>query len=82
MVDMEVLIYCKDDCQESAAMQAFLSSRGVKYRLRAVDGDATARSEWEDLDGEVTPLVVIDRNRIVRGLDCTRVGHMIGWIGC
>lgn len=79
---MDVVIYCKDGCQESRAMQEYLRSIGLDYRLRPVDGDARARSEWEDLDGEVLPLLVIDKSRIVRGLDRARVDQMVGMIGC
>jgi len=63
-------------------MRDYLRGLGIESRMRAVDGDAVARREWEDLDGQVTPLLVIDQRQIVRGLDRARVDQLVGWIGC
>ncbi len=82
MVDMDVVVYCKAGCPESQAMRDYLQSLGIAHQVRAVDGDASARTEWEDLDGQILPLLVIDRSRIVRGMDRARVDQMVGWIGC
>jgi glutaredoxin len=79
---MDVVIYCKDGCADSLAMREYLQSIGIDYRLRTVDGDAGARTEWEDIDGQILPLLVIDKSRIVRGMDRARVDQMVGWIGC
>jgi glutaredoxin len=80
---MDVVIYCRADCADSQVLRDYLDSLGVDYRLCTVqNGDARATREWEDLDGEVTPLVVIDRSRIVRGLDRARLDQHLGWIGC
>ncbi len=79
---MGVVIYSRRDCQESAVVRDYLRSLGVKFRELAVDRDAVARQEWDDFDGQVTPLVVIDQKRIVRGLDRTRLDQVLGFIGC
>ena len=79
---MDAVIYTRDGCEESQVMRDYLRSLGIESRMCAVDGDAAARREWEDLDGEVTPLLVIDRRQIVRGLDRARVDQLVGWIGC
>lgn len=79
---MDAVIYTRDGCLESEVMREYLHSLGIQSRVRAVDGDATARREWEDLDGQVTPLLVIDQRQIVRGLDRARVDQLVGWIGC
>ena len=79
---MDVVIYCREDCEESQVMRAYLDTLGLDYRLKTVqNGDARATQEWEDLDGEVTPLVVIDHSRIVRGLDRARLDQHLGLIG-
>jgi glutaredoxin len=78
---MDLVVYTREGCAESAVMRDYLQHRGFDYRLRQVDGDAGARREWEDLDGEVTPLVVIDQRQIVRGLDRARLDQLTGWIG-
>jgi hypothetical protein len=79
---MDVVIYCREDCRESLVMREYLESLGVSFRLRTVqNGDPNATREWEDLDGEVTPLVVIDQRAIVRGLDRTRLDQQLGLIG-
>jgi glutaredoxin len=79
---MDAVIYTRDGCQDSVVMRDYLSSLGIQSRMRAVDDDAGARREWEDLDGQVTPLLVIDQRQIVRGLDRARVDQLVGWIGC
>ena len=79
---MDVVIYSKRGCTESAVMRDYLARMGVSFRELTVDGDANARAEWEDYDGQVTPLVVIDQKRIVRGLDRARLDQVLGFIGC
>ncbi len=79
---MDVVIYSKRGCTESAVMRDYLARMGVSFRELAVDGDANARAEWEDYDGQVTPLIVIDHKRIVRGLDRARLDQVLGFIGC
>jgi glutaredoxin len=79
---MDVVIYCRNGCQESEVMREYLKSLGLDYRLKSVDGDDGARREWEDLDGQVTPLLLIDQRQIVRGMDRARIDQLIGWIGC
>jgi glutaredoxin len=79
---MDYVLYTREGCQDTEVMRDYLSSLGIDCRLRPVDGDPGARREWEDLDGEVTPLLVIDQRRIVRGLDRARVDQLVGWIGC
>jgi hypothetical protein len=80
---MDAIIYCETDCQETEVMRDYLAGLGIACRVRHIDnGDRSARREWEDLDGEVTPLTVLDAGRIVRGLDRTRVDQLTGGIGC
>ncbi len=79
---MEPIIYGTQGSEDSEVMREFLSSFGLHPQLRLVDSDSVARQEWEDLDGRVTPLVVIPQAGVVRGLDCTRAEQLLGWIGC
>ena len=80
---MDIVIYSKAGCEESEVMRAYLQGMGLNPRLRRVDeGDSAARQEWEDFDGQVTPLTVIDQRQIIRGFDRTRVDQLIGWVGC
>jgi hypothetical protein len=80
---MDAIIYGKTDCQETEVMRDYLVGLGIGCRVRHIDnGDPGARREWEHLDGQVTPLTVLDPSRIVRGLDRTRVDQLVGGIGC
>lgn len=80
---MDIVIYSKAGCEESEVMRDYLQNLGLHPRLRPVDGaDSAARQEWEDFDGQVTPLTVIDQRQIIRGFDRTRVDQMIGLVGC
>ena len=77
---MDAVIYCRNGDAES--MREYLHGLGIDCRMRRIDGDPDARQEWEDLDGEVTPLLILDQRRIVRGFDRARVDQLVGWIGC
>lgn len=79
---MDIVLYSRANDPDSETMRDYLESRNISYRMRAIDTDGAARQEWEDLDGQVTPIVTIDSTRIVRGLDCTRLENFIGWVGC
>lgn len=80
---MDIVIYSREGELESEVMHDYLKTLGLDASVRHVDnGDAAARRAWEDLDGEVTPLTVIDSTRIVRGFDRARVDQLVGWIGC
>jgi glutaredoxin len=79
---VDVVIYSRADCLDTPVMRDYLTRLGVDFRELAVDGDAGARREWEDLDGQVTPLLVVDQRRIVRGLDQARLDQIFGFIGC
>jgi hypothetical protein len=80
---MDAVIYCRTGDTRSALMQDYLRGLNVGCRVRHIDnGDPGARREWEELDGEVTPLLVLDERQVVRGFDRTRVDQLLGWIGC
>jgi hypothetical protein len=80
---MDAIIYCRTGDTDSEVMRDYLRDLSVGCRVRHIDdGDPGARREWEDLDGEVTPVITIDRTQIVRGLDRTRLENFIGWVGC
>ena len=80
---MDAIIYCETDDRQSAVMQEYLRGLYIGCSLRHIDnGDPGARREWEELDGEITPLVVLGQGRIVRGFDRTRVDQLLGCIGC
>src|SRR5207249_188653 len=73
---MDAVIYTRKGCEASQVVRDHLRTLGIESRMRAVDRDATARREWEDLDGQVTPLLVIDQRQIVRGLDRARAASL------
>lgn len=80
---MGIVLYGRSDDPDSTTMRDYLESCGVSYEMRSIDGaDSSARREWEDLDGQVTPIVMIDNTRIVRGLNRTRLDDLMGLVGC
>jgi hypothetical protein len=79
---MDIVLYGRAGDPDSETMRDYFDSRGIDYRMRPIDSDGEARQEWEDLDGQVTPIITIDSTRIVRGLDRTRLESFIGWVGC
>ena len=80
---MDAIIYSRTGESDSEVMREYLRGLNIGCRVRHIDnGDTGARREWEDLDGQVTPLLVLDQRRIVRGFDRTRVDQLVGWIGC
>jgi len=79
---MDIVVYGRSGDPDSQTVRDYFDSRGIDYRLRRIDVDGDARREWEDLDGQVTPVVTFDSTRIVRGLDRTRLDSFIGFVGC
>jgi hypothetical protein len=82
MAEVNVVVYSRTGSAECDALRGYLAGHGVDYRLRDVERDAVAKREWEELDGQVTPLMVIDQRQIVRGLDVARFEQLTGSIGC
>lgn len=80
---MDAILYWRSGDADSQLMKDYLRDIGIQPLMRQVDnGDSRAVQEWEDLDGQVTPVLVLDRRRIVRGFDRTRVDQLVGMIGC
>ena len=75
------VLYGTSESADSAAMVALLEQLGVPFEFRAVNRDARARREWEQLDGDCVPLLRMGNNSIVRGLDCIKVQQLAGWVG-
>jgi glutaredoxin len=82
MGDHEAILYGSDECSESKAMAQQLSDMGVEFRIRLVNRDAAAQSEWEQLDGEKVPMLRMGHDTIVRGFDRIRIQQIFGWVGC
>ena len=79
---MDVVFYHRAGNPDSEIMREYLESQGITYRTRLIDADGEARQEWEDLDGQVTPIITIDGTQIVRGMDRTRLDSFMGVVGC
>ncbi len=82
MGDGETVLYGSDDCGECQAMADQLHDMGVDFQFRAVNRDSAALQEWEQLDGERTPVLRMGPHTIVRGFDRIRVQQLFGWVGC
>ncbi len=78
----DAVLYGADGSRESAAMAELLSEMGVEFEYRSVNTDPAARREWEDLDGELIPMLRLGSAGIVRGLDRIKVQQLMGWVGC
>jgi hypothetical protein len=76
------VLYGSDESRESTAMVELLNELGVPFVYRSVSHDPAALREWEQLDGEMVPLLRMGNNSIVRGLDRIKVQQLIGWVGC
>jgi hypothetical protein len=63
-------------------MVELLDDLGIQFRYRAVNRDASAMREWEQLDGERVPMLRMGNHTIVRGLDRIKVQQLFGWVGC
>ena len=75
------LLYGSYESADSVTMVALLEQLGVAFEFRAVNRDAIARREWEQLDGDCVPLLRMDNNSIVRGLDRIKLQQLAGWVG-
>jgi len=63
-------------------MADLLNELGVRFEFRSVSRDLAARREWEQLDGDLVPLLRLGNNSIVRGFDRIKVQQLFGWVGC
>ncbi len=82
MGNAETVLYGFDECTESKAMADLLDELGVQYELRVVNRDPRARREWEQLDGDQTPMLRLGNHSFVRGFDRIKVQQLFGWVGC
>ena len=78
----EAVLYGSDESRESTAMVDLLNELGVAFEYRSVNRDPIAMREWEQLDGELVPLLRMGHNSIVRGFDRIKVQQLFGWVGC
>lgn len=82
MGNTQAVLYGSDDSYESTAMVELLNDLGVQFEYRAVNSDAAAAREWEQLDGERLPMLRFGNNSIVRGFDSIKLQQLFGWVGC
>jgi glutaredoxin len=78
----EAVLYGSDGSRDSTAMVELLNELGVAFEYRSVTRDPVAMREWEQLDGELVPLLRMGHNSIVRGFDRIKVQQLFGWVGC
>ena len=82
MGNSDAVLYGSDESQDSRAMADLLNELGVGFEFRSVSRDSAARREWEQLDGDLVPLLRLGNNSIVRGFDRIKVQQLFGWVGC
>jgi hypothetical protein len=78
----EAVLYGSDESRDSTSMVELLNELGVAFEYRSVNRDPIAMREWEQLDGELVPLLRMGHNSIVRGFDRIKVQQLFGWVGC
>ena len=82
MGNTQAVLYGDDDSLESTAMADLLNELGVQFEYRAVNRDAAAAREWEQLDGDRLPMLRFGNNAFVRGFDRIKIQQLFGWVGC
>lgn len=82
MSEYETVLYGNGGCSEASAMADLLHELGVKFEFRCIDRDPIAMREWEQLDGDRSPLLRMGPNTFVRGFDRIKVQQLAGWVGC
>jgi len=82
MGNSDAVLYGSDESQDSRAMADLLNELGVRFEFRSVSRDLAARREWEQLDGDLVPLLRLGNHSIVRGFDRIKVQQLFGWVGC
>ena len=75
-------MYGSDDSADSTAMADLLDELGVQFEYRAVNRDDVAAREWEQLDGDLLPVLRLGNNAFVRGFDRIKIQQLFGWVGC
>jgi hypothetical protein len=82
MGSAQAVLYGSDDSSESTAMADLLVALGVQFEYRAVNRDDAAAREWEQLDGDMLPVLRFGNNAFVRGFDRIKIQQLFGWVGC
>ena len=82
MGNSDAVLYGADESLDSRAMVDLLNELGVRFEFRSVNRDSAARREWEQLDGDLVPLLRLGNNSIIRGFDRIKVQQLFGWVGC
>jgi len=62
---LRVVMYATATCGYCAKARAYFKERGVEWEERDIDTSAQARSEWKELGGFATPLIVINKQRLI-----------------
>jgi len=65
MSQSRVVMYATATCGYCAKARAYFKERGVEWEERDIDASAQARSEWKELGGFGTPLIVINGQRLI-----------------
>jgi glutaredoxin len=60
-----VVMYATATCGYCAQARAYFKQRGVEWEERDIDASAQARSEWKELGGFATPLIVVNGQRLI-----------------
>lgn len=82
MGSTQAVLYGSGDSRESNSMVELLQALGVEFEFREVDRDPVATREWEQLDGDLLPILRLGNNTLLRGFDRIKIQQLFGWVGC
>jgi glutaredoxin len=82
MGNTQAVMYGSDESSDTTAMAELLNELGVEFEYRVVNRDDAAAREWEQLDGDLLPVLRLGNNAFVRGFDSIKIQQPFGWVGC
>ncbi len=59
-----VVMYSTETCGYCKKAKAYFSERGIDYSERDINKDASARKQWEKLNGTGVPLILIGKRKM------------------
>ncbi|MBX6771077.1 MAG: glutaredoxin family protein [Chloroflexi bacterium] len=73
---MNVIVYSHERCVACRVLKEFLADRGVRYTLRNLQTDPSARQEFLERGFLLPPVTVID-GEVVMGFDPFRLEELL-----
>ena len=71
----KVVMYSTESCGYCKKAKAYFNAKGISYTERDINKDASARRQWEKLNGTGVPLILVGKSKM-SGFNAERFERM------